>query len=131
MRFSVFDSGKDERMEKNNNVVRDVTETVGVRIRSGRKALGYSQEKFSELLSIKQNTLSRYENDEHAVPMDILSMMAGILGTTPSYLLWGNNADDTWIAELTTIAGSIKNPAIRETAIKQMMALVQMDEAMR
>ena len=118
-------------MEKNNNVVRNVTETVGERIRAGRKALRYSQEKFSELLSIKQNTLSRYENDEHAVPMDILSMMAGILGTTPSYLLWGNDADDAWITELTTIAGSIKNPTIRETAIKQMMALVQMDEALR
>lgn len=118
-------------MEKNNNVVKDVTETVGARIRTGRKTLGYSQEKFSELLSIKQNTLSRYENDEHAVPMDILLKMAGILGSSPSYLLWGNNADDAWITELTTIAGSIKNPTIRETAIKQMMALVQMDEALR
>ncbi len=118
-------------MEKHNTVAENITETVGTRIRTGRKTLGYSQEKFSELLSIKQNTLSRYENDEHSVPMDILLKMAGILGSTPSYLLCGNDADDAWIAELTMIAGSIKNPAIRETAIKQMMALVQMDEALR
>ena len=30
--------------------------------------------------------------------------------------------------ELKTIAGKIKNPAIRDTALKQMLALTQMDE---
>ena len=40
-------------------------ETLGQRIRAKRKEAGYSQEKLAELLMIKQNTLSKYENDEH------------------------------------------------------------------
>ena len=106
-------------------------ETLGQRIRTKRKEAGYSQEKLAELLMIKQNTLSKYENDEHDVPTDILSKLSKILDTTPSYLVWGSAEEEGWLSELRILAGNIKNPVIRETALKQMLALVQMDEAMR
>ena len=113
-------------MEKNIDVT-----TLGGRIKAKRKEGGYSQEKLAELLMIKQNTLSKYENNEHDVPTDILSGLAKILDTTPSYLVWGSAEEEGWFSELKIIAGNIKNPIIRETALKQMLALAQMDEAMR
>ncbi len=115
--------------EKMNTSIKE--ETLGQRIRTKRKEAGYSQEKLAELLMIKQNTLSKYENDEHDVPTDILSKLSKILNTTPSYLVWGSTEEEGWLSELRILAGNIKNPVIRETALKQMLALVQMDEAMR
>ena len=53
-----FYSGKDGKMERFGS-----NETMGERIRSKRKELGYSQERLAELLMVKQNTLSNYEND--------------------------------------------------------------------
>ena len=101
------------------------------RIRAKRKEAGYSQEKLAEHLMIKQNTLSKYENDEHDVPTDILSKLSKILDTPPSYLVWGSSEEEGWLLELRILAGNIKNPVIREAALKQMLALVQMDEAVR
>lgn len=107
------------------------TTTIGGRIKAKRKEAGYSQEKLAEILMIKQNTLSKYENDEHDVPTAILSVMAKELDTTPSYLVWGSSEDDGWLSELNTIAADIKNPAIRETALKQLLALAQLDAQMK
>ena len=104
------------------------TDTIGGRIKAKRKEIGYSQEQLAEFLLIKQNTLSKYENDEHDVPTAILSCIAKELNTTPSYLVWGSSEEEGWLSELNTIAASIKNPAIRETALKQLLALAQLDE---
>lgn len=105
-------------------------ETLGQRIRAKRKEAGYSQEKMAELLMIKQATLSKYESDEHDVPTDVLSLMSKVLDTTPSYLVWGSSEEEGWFSELKIIAGKIKNPVIRDTALKQMLALAQMDESL-
>lgn len=105
-------------------------ETIGGRIRAKRKEAGYSQEKLAELLMIKQATLSKYESDEHDVPTDVLSRVSRILDTTPSYLVWGSSEEEGWLSELKIIAGKIRNPAIRDTALKQMLALAQMDESL-
>jgi transcriptional regulator with XRE-family HTH domain len=106
------------------------TDTVGARIREKRKDKGFSQEKLADLLMIKQTTLSKYENDEHDIPIAVLSAVAKHLDTTPSYLVWGSEEDEGWLSELRMIAGSIRNPMVRETALKQMLALAWMDENM-
>ena len=80
---------------------------------------------------IKQNTLSKYENNEHDVPTDILSVMAKILKTTPSYLVWGSREEEGWLPQLNTIAAGIKNPALRETALKQLLTLAELDEELK
>lgn len=105
-------------------------ETLGGRIRAKRKEAGYSQDKLAELLMIKQATLSKYESDEHDVPTDVLSRVSRVLDTTPSYLVWGSSEEEGWLSELRIIVGKIKNPAIRDTALKQMLALAQMDESL-
>lgn len=107
------------------------TTTVGGRIKAKRVEAGLSQEKLSELLMIKQNTLSKYESNDHDVPTDVLSMVAKLLNTTPSYLVWGSVEEEGWLSELNIIAGNIMNPAIREAALKQMLALAQMDAQLK
>ena len=118
------------RKEEKMNKVIDTT-TIGGRLKAKRKEAGYSQEKLAELLMIKQNTLSKYESGDHDVPTDVLSMAAKLLNTTLSYLVWGNNEEEGWLSELKIIAGGIKNPAIREAALKQMLALAQMDAQLK
>lgn len=105
-------------------------ETLGQRIRTKRKEVGYSQEKLAELLMIKQATLSKYESDDHDVPTDVLALMSKVLDTTPSYFVWGSSEEAGWLSELKTIAVKIKNPAIRDTALKQMLALAQLDDSL-
>ena len=115
-------TGKGAKMNKTID-----TTTIGGRLKAKRKEAGFSQEKLAELLMIKQNTLSKYEKNEHDIPTDVLSMAAKVLDTTPSYLVWGASEDEGWLSELCVIASGIKNPMIRETALKQMLALSQMD----
>ena len=113
---------------KNNGIKKSIdVSTIGGRLKAKRREAGYSQEKLAELLIIKQNTLSKYESGDHDVPTDVLSMAAKLLNTTPSYLVWGSAEEEGWLSELKIIAGNIKNPAIREAALKQMLALAQMD----
>ena len=59
------------------------------------------------------------------------SCLSSLGNTTPSYLVWGSAEEEGWLSELNIIAGSIKNPAIREAALKQMLALAQMDAQLK
>ncbi|MBP3240381.1 MAG: helix-turn-helix transcriptional regulator [Oribacterium sp.] len=107
----------------------DIT-TIGGRIKAKRIEAGLSQEKLAEMLMIKQNTLSNYENNSHDVPTDVLSEISKIFNTTPSYIIWGSCEEEDWTTEIRSLLRSIKNPKVRETAIKQLKALVEMDAAL-
>ena len=121
--FSGYRPGKREKMKKTTT---DTT-TIGGRIKAKRIEAGLSQEKLAEMLMIKQNTLSNYENNSHDVPTDVLSDISRIFNTTPSYIVWGSCVEDDWTTEISNLFGSIKNPTIRATAIKQLKALVEID----
>ena len=101
--------------------------TIGGRLKALRCEAGYSQEELASLLMLKQYTLSKYENNEHDMPTDIIARVSKLLDTTPTYLIWGNNDDSEWLVELDAIAGKIKNPKLREAAIKQMKALADLE----
>ena len=122
-----FDSGKEGKMERFGS-----NETMGERIRSKRKELGYSQERLAELLMVKQNTLSNYENDLRDVPTEIVSLLAEKLNTTPSYLIWGKpeEEDDEWLFMIEEIASRSNDLSLRETALKQLTALTRLDAKM-
>ena len=108
-------------------------ETMGERIRNKRKELGYSQERLAELLMVKQNTLSNYENDLRDVPTEIVSLLAEKLDTTPSYMIWGKpeEEDDEWLFTIEQIASRINDPTLRETAIQQLTVLARLEGKMR
>ena len=103
------------------------TTTIGGRLKALRREAGYSQEELASLLVVKQNTLSKYENNEHDIPTDVLANAARILNTTPTYLVWGDSDDSEWFAELNEIGRKITDPKLREVAIRQLKVLTELN----
>lgn len=101
--------------------------TIGGRLRKLRKDASYSQEELASLLVVKQNTLSKYENNEHDIPTDVLANAARILNTTPTYLVWGDSDDSEWFAKLNEIGRKITDPKFREVAIRQLKVLAELN----
>ncbi len=61
---------------------------IGKRLAEARKYLGYNQKNLSDVLSIKQNTLSRYENGENSVP-DSVKIFISEKGISMDWLITG------------------------------------------
>lgn len=66
------------------------TETMGMRIRARRKTLGYTQQYLAEILWVKEETISNYENDKVDIKGSVVCKLAEVLETTPDYLLTGS-----------------------------------------
>lgn len=64
-------------------------ETMGMRIRARRKALGFTQQYLAEILWVKEETISNYENDKVDIKGSVICKLAEVLETTPDYLLTG------------------------------------------
>lgn len=61
------------------------------RIRNLREDKDMTQTQIADLLHISQRTYSRYENDERAIPIEILSQLADIHNTSVDYLIYRTN----------------------------------------
>lgn len=57
------------------------------RIRNLREDSDLSQTEIARYLNISQRTYSRYENDERAIPIEILCKLADYYNTNLDYLL--------------------------------------------
>lgn len=57
------------------------------RIRDLREDAELTQEYMAKILHISQRTYSRYENDERAIPVEILSKLADFYETSVDYLI--------------------------------------------
>ena len=57
------------------------------RIRDLREDLDMTQTEIADILNISQCTYSRYENDERAIPVEILSQLADFHKTSIDYLI--------------------------------------------
>ena len=57
------------------------------RIRDLREDADMTQTEIAEILNISQRTYSRYENDERAIPVEILSQLADFHKTSIDYLI--------------------------------------------
>lgn len=70
------------------------SETIGDRIKSRRIALGLTVDQVAEKIGKNRSTVYRYEsNDIEKLTIDILSPLADILQTTPTYLVgWTTSA---------------------------------------
>ena len=64
-------------------------ETMGMRIRARRRALGFTQQYLAEILWVKEETISNYENDKVDIKGSVICKLAEVLETTPDYLLMG------------------------------------------
>ncbi len=58
-----------------------------IRIRNLREDKDLTQAYMGKILNITQKTYSRYENDERAIPIEILSKLADFHNTSVDYLI--------------------------------------------
>lgn len=61
------------------------------RIRNLREDKDLTQTNIANYLHITQRTYSRYENDERAIPIEILSQLADFHNTSVDYLIGRTN----------------------------------------
>ena len=66
------------------------------RIRDLREDKDLSQSELAKFLNISQRTYSRYENDERAIPIEILCKLADFHNTSVDYLLNRTNTKDPY-----------------------------------
>ena len=62
-----------------------------IRIRDLREDKDLTQAYMGKILNVTQKTYSRYENDERAIPVEILSKIADFHGTSIDYLVERTN----------------------------------------
>lgn len=67
--------------------------TIGSRIAQGRKAKGYTQEEFSQLLDVTAQAVSKWENDVSCPDIQLLPKIAEILDMTTDELLTGKKTE--------------------------------------
>ena len=58
-----------------------------IRIRNLREDKDLTQAYMGKILNVTQKTYSRYENDERAIPIEILSKLADFHNTSVDYLI--------------------------------------------
>lgn len=58
-----------------------------MRLRDIREDRDMTQKEIAELLHIRQNTFSQYENGHRALPVEILVKLTAIFGTSADYIL--------------------------------------------
>lgn len=61
------------------------------RIRDLREDNELTQEYMGKILNVSQRTYSRYENDERAIPIEILSKLTDYYGTSVDYIIERTN----------------------------------------
>ncbi len=92
------------------------TDSIGGRIRRAREAVGLSGAQLARRLGVKTTTVNAWETGRSEPRANRLTMLAGFLAVSPTWLLYGlgdKPADETLTSELSLIAASLK--ALRET----------------
>jgi transcriptional regulator with XRE-family HTH domain len=71
-----------------------IMDTFGKRLREARKEKGLSQNELAKVLETNHSVIGKYERDEVKPSIDAVRKIAGILGTTVSYLLGEDENQD-------------------------------------
>ena len=95
--------------------------TLGQRIKAQRMKMGYTQEKFAELMCIPKKTISGYENDRVDIRSSVISELAEHLHTTPNYLL--GYEEDPALAAITNALNDITDEKVKAMLLVQIHAL--------
>lgn len=75
---------------------------IGKRIRQSRKLMGYSREKFAEMIGISVRFTADIELGKKGMSLDTLIRICEILSVSADYLIWGRGErDGSPIAEMT------------------------------
>lgn len=71
------------------SVKTDDFDTIGERLRRAREIKNLSVEQVAQQVGVEVETLKTWESDQEEPRSNRLTMLAGILGTSPSWLLFG------------------------------------------
>ena len=74
------------------SVETDDFDTVGGRLGRARDAMNLSVKEVAELVGVEEKTFNSWEGDQAEPRSNRLTMLAGILGVSPSWLLFGRGA---------------------------------------
>lgn len=66
------------------------------RIKALREDNDLTQEYIGKILSVSQRTYSRYENDERAIPIEVLCKLADFYDTSVDYLIGRTNCKEPY-----------------------------------
>ena len=58
-----------------------------MRIKDLREDRDFTQRQIADLLNVKQNTYSQYENEQRQIPISALIILARFYGTSTDYIL--------------------------------------------
>ncbi len=64
---------------------------LGERIKESRKRKGLTQRQLADLIGVKHNSISNWENNQNKPDPDTLELLCGALDVSPSYLLGYNS----------------------------------------
>lgn len=78
-------------------------DTIGGRLGRARGAVELSIEKVAALVGVEEATLNSWECDQAEPRSNRLTMLAGVLGVSPSWLLFGRGTSPTEESEADTI----------------------------
>ena len=67
-------------------------DTLGGRLGRARASQNASLSDIAELVGVEEQTLEAWEHDRATPRSNRLTMLAGVLGTSPSWLLFGRGA---------------------------------------
>ena len=65
-----------------------------MRIRKSREDMGYTREKFAELLDVSVSYLAEVERGRTGVSVKMLIKMCHVLGLSADYILFGDSRDE-------------------------------------
>ena len=60
---------------------------IKLRLKELRGEFGKTQAEISQLLNVKQNTYSQYENNQRQIPLESLATLAEYYGVSVDYIL--------------------------------------------
>lgn len=78
--------------------------TLGEKIKSARKAKGFTQKQLADMVDAKHNSVSDWEKNKSTPDVDTIELLCGALELTPTYLV-GKKTDE----EYGNIVGKIMN----------------------
>ena len=64
------------------------------RIRNARENMGYTREKFAELLDVSVSYMAEVERGRTGISVKMLLKICEVLGLSADYILFGNERDD-------------------------------------
>ena len=88
--------------------------TFGRRLRALRLTHGMSQVELAQRVGRHQTAIGPYERDEYEPPREVVEKLAAALDTTPEYLYFGRNPQQTALSPFPAIREHVLLPFAKE-----------------